>query len=158
MRAHRKKIQTMEVILLKNVERLGEANDIVTVKDGFGRNFLIPQKMAVIANKTNKATIEDQIRKQREIEDRLIAQFKATAAKLEGQVLKIGAKAGTSGKIFGSVSNVQIAQAIQEAIGVEVDRRKIELLEEVKNLGNFVAKVTLHKEVVFDVNFEVFAD
>ncbi len=148
----------MEVILLKNSENLGKANEIVTVKDGYGRNYLIPQKLAIIANKTNRATLDERINKQRQAEERLIEQFKATAAKLEGQTLRIGAKAGTSGKIFGSVTNVQIAQVIQDLIGVEIERRKITLLEEVKELGNYAAHVKLHDEVEFNVNFEVFAD
>lgn len=148
----------MEVILLKNVERLGKANEIVTVKDGYGRNYLIPQKMAIIANKTNRATLDERVRKQREAEEKLIEQYKATAAKLEGQTLRIGAKAGTSGKIFGSVTNVQIAQVINELIGVDIERRRITLLEEVKNLGDYVAKIQLHDDVEFNVNFEVFAD
>lgn len=148
----------MEIILLKNMERLGNANEIVTVKDGYGRNFLIPQKLAIIANKTNRATLDDRVRKQREAEDRRIEQFKAIAAKLDGQTLQIGAKAGTSGKIFGSVTNVQIAQAINEIIGEDIERRKITLLEEVKNLGSYVAKVQLHNDVEFNINFEVFAD
>jgi large subunit ribosomal protein L9 len=148
----------MEIILLKNVDRLGKANEIVTVKNGFGRNYLIPQKLALVANKRNRATIDERIRKQEAAESRLIEQYRATAAKLDGQVLKIGAKAGTSGKIFGSVTNVQIANAITELIGEELDRRKITLLEEVKNLGDYVAKVELHDEVVFNVNFEVYAD
>jgi large subunit ribosomal protein L9 len=148
----------MEIILLKNVERLGKANEIVTVKNGFGRNYLIPQKMAIVANKRNRATIDERIRKQQEAESRLIEQYRATAAKLDGQTLKVGAKAGTSGKIFGSVTNVQIANAITELIGEEIDRRKITLLEEVKNLGEYVAQVKLHDEVEFNVNFEVYAD
>lgn len=140
------------------MERLGKVNEIVTVKDGYGRNFLIPQKMAIIANKTNRATLDERIRRQVAAEERIIEQYKATAAKLDGQTLRIGAKAGTSGKIFGSVTNVQLAQAIAELIGVDVERRKITLLEEVKNLGDYVAKVQLHDEVEFNVNFEVFAD
>lgn len=148
----------MDIILLKNVERVGKANEIVTVKDGFGRNYLIPQKLAIIANKTNRDTLDDRVRRQRDAEDRRIEQFKAIAAQLDGQVLKIGAKAGTSGKIFGSVTNVQIAQAINEIIGQDIERRRITLLEEVKTLGDYVAKVQLHDEVEFNVNFEVFAD
>lgn len=140
------------------MERLGKVNEIVTVKDGYGRNFLIPQKMAIIANKTNRATLDERVRRQIAAEERIIEQYKATAAKLDGQTLRIGAKAGTSGKIFGSVTNVQLAQAIAELIGVDVERRKITLLEEVKNLGDYVAKVQLHDEVEFNVNFEVFAD
>ena len=148
----------MDIILLKNVERLGKAAEIVTVKDGYARNYLIPQKMAIIANKTNRSTLDERIQRQREIENRRIEQLKAIAAKLDGQTLRIGAKAGTSGKIFGSVTNVQIGQAIQEVIGEEIDRRKITLLEEVKNLGDYTAQVELHEEVKFNVNFEVYAD
>lgn len=148
----------MDIILLKDSERLGKANEIVTVKDGYGRNYLIPQKMAIIANKTNRSTLDDRVNKQREAEDRRIGQFKAIAAKLEGQTLRVGAKAGTSGKIFGSVTNVQIGQAIQEIIGEDIDRRKITLLEEVKNLGDYIAQVQLHEQVQFNVNFEVYAD
>ena len=137
---------------------MGSKLDIVSVKAGYGRNFLIPQKMAIIANKTNRANLDERVRRQRAAEDRIIEQHKATAAKLDGQTLKIGAKAGTSGKIFGSVTNVQIAQAIAELVGIDVERRKITLLEEVKNLGDYVAKVQLHNDVEFNVNFEVFAD
>jgi large subunit ribosomal protein L9 len=152
------KFKAMDIILLKDSETLGKANEIVTVKDGYGRNYLIPQKMAIIANKTNRSTLDDRVNKQREAEDRRIGQFKAIAAKLEGQTLRIGAKAGTSGKIFGSVTNVQIGQAIQEIIGEDIDRRKITLLEEVKNLGDYIAQVQLHEKVQFNVNFEVYAD
>jgi large subunit ribosomal protein L9 len=148
----------MDIILLKNVERLGKATEIVTVKNGYGRNYLIPQKMAIIANKTNRSTLDERVQKQRDAEDRRIEQFKAIVAKLEGQTLRIGAKAGTSGKIFGSVTNVQIGQAIQEIIGEDIDRRKITLLEEVKNLGDYTAQVQLHEEVEFNINFEVYAD
>jgi large subunit ribosomal protein L9 len=148
----------MDIILLKNHETLGKANEIVTVKDGYGRNYLIPQKMAIIANKTNRSTLDERIGKQLEAENRRIEQFKAIVAKLEGQTLRIGAKAGTSGKIFGSVTNVQIGQAIQEIIGEDIDRRKITLLEEVKNLGDYTAQVQLHEEVQFNINFEVYAD
>jgi large subunit ribosomal protein L9 len=148
----------MEIILLKNHDRLGKANEIVKVKDGYGRNYLIPQGLAVVANKENRSNIEERLRKAQETEDRLIGQLQAIAAKLEGQTLRIGAKAGTSGKIFGSVSNVQLAQAIQEVIGEEIDRRKITLAEEVKMLGNYAAEVKLHEKVTFNVAFEVFAD
>lgn len=146
----------MEVILLKNMERLGKVNEIVTVKDGYGRNYLIPQKFAIIANKTNRATLDERIRRQRAAEERLIEQFKATAAKLDGQTLRIGAKAGTSGKIFGSVTNVQLAAALKDQMGVEVDRRRVILPEDdIKTLGAYVAELKLHPEVDIKVNFEV---
>lgn len=148
----------MQIILLRDLEKVGKANEIITVKDGFGRNFLIPKGFAVVANKKNRAEIEARLRREREAEERRIRVFQNVKDKLEGKVLRIGAKAGTSGKIFGSVTNVQLAHAIKEEIGEEVERRKIELLEEVKMLGNYVATLHLHKEVVFQVNFEVYAD
>ncbi len=148
----------MNVILLKDVEKLGSANEIVTVKDGYGRNYLIPYGFAKIANKKNRASLEAEIQRQREAEERLISQYRSTADKLNGVVLNIPAKAGTSGKIFGSVTSIQIAQAIEEQAGERIERKKITLLEEVKNLGSYTAQVDLHKEVSFNINFEVIAD
>lgn len=148
----------MNVILLKDVEKLGAANEVVTVKDGYGRNYLIPQKFAKIANKRNRDSLTADIERQRAVEERLINQYRAVVEKLDGVILNIGAKAGTSGKIFGSVTNVQISQAIEEQVSEVIERRKITLLEEVKNLGSYVARVDLHKEVSFNVNFEVIAD
>lgn len=148
----------MDIILLKDVEKLGSANEIVTVKDGYGRNYLIPYGYALIANKKNRATHEEKLRKEREVEEKQINQYKEYLTKLEGKVLKIGAKAGTSGKIFGSVTNIQIAQALSEQAGVNIERKAITLLEEVKELGTYSAKLSLHKEVEGTVSFEVVAD
>lgn len=148
----------MNVILLKDVEKLGSANEVVTVKDGYGRNYLIPYGFAKIANKKNKAALEAEVLRQREVEERLVGQYRATAEKLSGVVLNIPAKAGTSGKIFGSVTNIQISQAIEEQGGEKIERKKITLLEEVKNLGSYTAQVDLHKDVSFNISFEVIAD
>ena len=148
----------MEIIMLKDLEKVGKANEIVTVKAGYGRNYLIPQGFAIVANKKNRSEIEERQRIRQEAEDRLINELKAVQAKLDGKILRIGAKAGTSGKIFGSVTNVQVAQAINDETGADIERRKVELLEEVKMLGNYAATVTLHKAVSFQVSFEVYAD
>ena len=148
----------MDIILLKDLDKVGKANEIITVKDGFGRNYLIPKGLAIVANKKNRGQIEERMRQAREAEERLISVFQGIKEKLDGKVLRIGAKAGTSGKIFGSVTNVQVAQAIKDETGSDVERRKIALVEEVKTLGNYAATVSLHKEVTFQVNFEVFAD
>lgn len=148
----------MDIILLKDLDKVGKANEIITVKDGFGRNYLIPKGLAIVANKKNRGQIEERMRQAREAEERLISVFQGIKEKLDGKILRIGAKAGTSGKIFGSVTNVQVAQAIKDETGADVERRKIELVEEVKTLGNYAATVSLHKEVTFQVNFEVFAD
>lgn len=148
----------MEIILLKDVEKLGYKYDVVTVKNGFGRNYLIPQKLAVIANASNKAKRDEIVDKYEAEMAQRVDEFKAMATTLSGTVLKIGAKAGTSGKIFGSVTSIQLVQAIKEQLGLEVERRAIDMVEEVKNLGTYKAVAKLHKEVQADINFEVIAD
>jgi len=148
----------MEIILLKDVDKVGNKLDIVTVKNGYGRNFLIPQGLAMIANKGNRAKIDEIKAKEAESEAAVLEEARGLATKLEAATLKIGAKAGESGKIFGSVTNIQIAQAIQEQLGIDLDRRTIQIPEEVKELGSYVAKVTLHRELITDVKFEVVVD
>jgi large subunit ribosomal protein L9 len=145
----------MEIILLKDVDKVGDKHTIVTVKDGYGRNYLIPQGMAVIANPTNRKKLDDIIRKEEDMAAARVAEFRDLAAFLKDKMLKIGAKAGTSGKIFGSVTNVQIAAALKDQLDIEVERRKVVLPEDVKELGTYQAKLDLHKEVEVLVNFEV---
>ena len=148
----------MDVILLQDVEKVGEKHTVVSVKNGFGRNYLIPKGMAIIANETNRSRLEELKQKEAEVEAARLAEFQAVAAKLEGQVLKIGAKAGTSGKIFGSVTNVQLAQALKDQLDIDVDRRKVVMPEEIKELGSYHAHLDLHPEVEAKVYFEVFAE
>lgn len=145
----------MEIILLKDIDTLGERHEVVTVKPGYARNYLIPGKMALTANATNRAKLEKLRADEAAHEAERIADFKALAAKLDGQVLRIGAKAGTTGKIFGSVTNVQIMQALKDQMGIEVIRKKIELQEEVKVLGEYTANVNFHPEVHATIKFEV---
>lgn len=148
----------MEIILLQDIEKVGNKHEVVTVKDGYGRNYLIPQKMAIIANAANMKKLDAIKEKEAAAAAKILAEFQTVADKLKGQTLKIGAKAGSSGKIFGSVTNLQIAQAIKDQLGVEVDRRIIELPEDVKDLGTYSAAVNLHKEVQATVAFEVVAE
>jgi len=148
----------MEVILLKDVDKLGYKHEMVSVKNGYGRNYLIPQGLALIANDTNKRRLEDLKRREASTEAKKLGVYQEMAAKLEGKSLKIGAKAGTSGKIFGSVTNVQIAAALKEQFDVDVERRKIDLPEEVKNLGSYTAVINFHPEVVTTMPIEVAAD
>ena len=148
----------MQVILIKDVSNLGTANDVVKVKPGYGRNYLIPQGLARIANKRNLGQLDKFIEQQNAEKNRLTAKFTAVAEKLSATVLKIGAKAGTSGKIFGSVTNIQLAEAIKTQLNEEVDRKSITLLEEVKELGTYTAEAKLYDGVVGKINFEVFAD
>jgi len=145
----------MEIILLKDIDTLGERHEVVSVKPGFARNYLIPSKLALTANATNKAKLEKLRADEASHEADRIADYKALAAKLEGQILRIGAKAGTTGKIFGSVTNVQIMQALKDQMGIDVIRKKIELTEEVKVLGAYKATITFHPQVQTTVNFEV---
>ena len=145
----------MDIILLQDVENLGYKHDIVKVKDGYARNYLIPGKMAIIANKVNKNKLEHIIRVEKAREDAMLEEYRAIADKLSSETLKIGAKAGTTEKIFGSVTNVQLANVLKEKYDIDVDRKKIELEEEVKTLGEHVAKLKLHPEVIVDLNFEV---
>lgn len=149
----------MEIILLQDIEKVGEKHTIVKVRDGYGRNYLIPKGMAIVANKTNRNRLEGLKRMEAAKEAQLIGDYQAIANALEGKVLQIGAKAGASGKIFGSVTNVQIAAALKEQFNIDVDRRKIQLPEEdIKMLGSYTAKLLLHKEVQPDLSFEVVAE
>lgn len=148
----------MEIILLENVNKVGGRHEIVTVKNGYGRNYLIPQKLAVIANETNRKKLNQMIRVAAAQELKMVDAYKEIVGKLNGEIIKIGAKAGTSGKIFGSVTNIQISQAIKEQQGIEIDRKKITLPEEVKNLGVYTAEVALHPEVDCKVTFEVISE
>ena len=141
---------------MKDVENLGYANTLVKVKPGYARNFLIPQGMALVANKKNKDTLMDQIKAQEERIRQMMAENAALTEKLEGTVIKLATKAGTSGKIFGSVSYVHIANALKEQFGLELDKKRIRMPEEIKMLGKYTCEVVLMKEVrpakvIFDV-------
>ena len=148
----------MEIILLKDVEKLGYKHDVVTVKNGYGRNYLIPQRMAVIANVTNKGKLEKILSDIDAKEAAHIDDYKALAEKLEGQTLKIGVKAGTSGKIFGSVTNLQVANALVEQFESEVERKKIILDENIKEVGTYEVVIKLHKEVTANMSIELIAE
>ena len=145
----------MNIILLQDVDNLGYENDVVVVKPGYARNFLIPQGKAVVANSKNKATLETKVAEIKAVEAAKVEEYKGYVAKLEGQSVKIGAKAGTSGKIFGSVTNVQLVQQLKEQFGIEVARKKVTLLESVKELGSYNAKIQFNDDVETTVGFEV---
>lgn len=148
----------MKVILKQEVENLGGKDELVTVKNGYGLNYLIPQGFAVMATAGNKKMLAETIKQRAHKEAKLIASAKELATKLEALTVKIGAKAGDNGKIFGSVNNIQIADAIKKQ-GLEIDRKAIIINEEaVKTLGKYNAKVKLHKEVVVEIEFEVVED
>lgn len=148
----------MEIILLKDIDNVGDKHDIVDVKPGYARNYLIPQKMAIVANVANRSKLDELKHKEAEIEAARKAEYQEMADRLKGQTLKIGAKAGTSGKIFGSVTNVQIAAALKEQLDLEIDRKKIVMPEEIKTLGTYTAELRLHPEVESVLEFEVVAE
>ncbi len=148
----------MEVILLKNIDKVGSKSEIVTVKDGYGRNYLIPQKLAIIANATNRGKLDELVAKQNAEEEKEIALFKEYLTKIEANVLNIGVKAGTSGKIFGSVTTVQLQQALKEQLSIDIDRKLINIAEEVKEVGEYEADINLHASVTGKVKFNVVAE
>jgi large subunit ribosomal protein L9 len=148
----------MQVILLKDIEKLGDRFDVVNVKPGYGRNYLIPQGFAQVANKGNMEKLDEIKAREAALEAQRSAEYKALIAKLEAQSLTIGAKAGASGKIFGSVTNVQIAAAIKDTMGLDVERKKIDVPEDIKELGSYVAEVNVYKNMVAKVRFEVVAE
>ena len=145
----------MDVILKQEIDLLGSVNDIVKVKNGYGRNFLIPKGMAVLATPSMKKVMAENVKQQAHRATKVKSEAEAIAVKLEGMTLKIGAKAGESGKIFGSVNTIQLAEAMAKK-GFEIDRKKITIKEEpIKNLGSYTATIKLHKEVTKEINFEV---
>jgi large subunit ribosomal protein L9 len=146
----------MNIILLKDVEKVGEQYQTVKVRDGYGNNFLIPQGMAIVANDSNRRKYASIIRALDKRDMAKLGEYQAIAAQLNGKSVKIIAKAGSSGKLFGSVDNNQIAAAIAEQLGVTVERKKV-VIEAIKEVGTHTASVVLHKEVVATVNVEVVA-
>ena len=148
----------MEVILKQDLKGLGYKNDIVKVKNGYGRNFLIPQRIAVLATESNKKMQAEEIKQSSFKEQKLRNEATAMVAKFADVTVKVGAKAGESGKIFGSVTNIQLADALKKA-GYDVERKNIEMNEDaIKALGTYSAKVRLFKEISATINFEVIAE
>jgi large subunit ribosomal protein L9 len=148
----------MEIILLQDVDNVGDKHEIVTVKDGYGRNYLIPKGLAIVANRSNRARLSEMRRREDALEMRKLGEYRAIAAKITEQVVRIGAKVGESGRIFGSVTNIQLAQAMREQIGVDVERKRISLPDDIKEVGTYKAVVNLHKEVQPELRFEVVAE
>jgi len=148
----------MEVILLQDVARLGSKDDVVTVKSGHGRNYLIPQKMAVVATESAKKVLAENTRQRAHKEAKLKDIALVVAEKLRTVQLVIGAKTSSTGKIFGSVNTIMLAEAIN-AKGFEIDRKQITISNDsVKEVGNYTAKIKLHKEVIVDLAFEVVSE
>jgi len=147
----------MQVILKEDVVNLGYKDDVVTVKDGYGRNFLIPQGKAVIASKSALKMLEENMKQRTHKLAKIKEDAQALASKLEGVSLVIGAKTSSTGTIFGSVTNIQVAEELNKK-GFNIDRKIIVIKESVKEVGNYKAQVKLHKEVSVEIPFEVISE
>lgn len=149
----------MEVILKQDVPGLGYKSDLITVKNGYARNYLIPKGLAVLATESSKKVLAEDKKQKAHKEEKILKEAEDLAKGLEALKIKIAAKAGTSGKIFGSVNEIQIANAIKEQHKFDIDRKDISVDgESIKELGEYIAKIRLHKDVVVDLKFEVFAE
>lgn len=145
----------MEVILKQDVEHLGFANDLVKVKDGFARNFLLPRKLAVAATPSERKQLNETLKQRAHKEAKLRDEADKNAAKLIDRTIKIGAKVGEKGRIFGSVNTIMLSDAFKQ-LGIDLDRKYIKLKgETIKTIGTYEAEVTFHRDVVKTIPFEV---
>ncbi len=145
----------MQVILIKDVDNLGAAHELVEVKPGYARNYLIPQKYAIEASASNTAVMEERRKQLAKKEAKLMAEINNVIAVLKEAPIKVGAKIGVSGKIFGSVTSIQLARAIREQKSYEIDRRRITITSDVKEAGLHKASIDFGKDNVVEIDFEV---
>lgn len=148
----------MDVILLKDIEKLGDKNTVVSVKPGYGRNYLIPQGIAIVANEKNQAKLDELIAKENAAKEAKIGEYQAIVSDLSTKTLKIPVKAGAEGKIFGSVNVIQIAQAIKEQFGYDIDKKEITLPEEIKTTGEYEADINMYGGVHGKLKIDVQED
>ena len=146
----------MEIILLTDIANLGHKDDIVDVKQGYGRNYLIPQGYAILATPSARKVVAENLRQRAHKEAKLKAEAEEIAAQLAEVKLTIGAKTSSTGKIFGSVNSIMISESLKEK-GYDIDRKKI-VLKDVKEIGTYTALIKLHREVKVDVEFEVVSE
>jgi len=145
----------MEIILKEDIDRLGYKDDLVTVKDGYGRNYLIPKGKAMLATPSMKKVREENLRQKSHRLEKILDEANKNVETLKGMVVKVGAKVGEQGKIFGSVNNIQVADAIKK-LGFEIDRKHITIKEEpIKTVGEYEAEIKFHRDVVEIIKFEV---
>ncbi|MDR2233220.1 MAG: 50S ribosomal protein L9 [Tannerella sp.] len=147
----------MKVILIEDVANLGYTDDVVTVKDGFARNFLIPQKKAVIASEPALKVLAENKRQRAHKLEKIKDDARSVAEKLAGISLVIGAKTSSTGTIFGSVTNIQVAEELAKQ-GIEIERKKIIIKEHIKEVGNYTVTVNLHKDVSVEIPVEVISE
>ena len=148
----------MEIILKQDVNKLGQKDDIVHVKDGYGRNYLIPRGYAIAATPSAKKVHNENLRQRAHKEEKIRQDAQVMAEKMTGVKLVVGAKTSTSGKIFGSVNTIQIAESLREK-GFDIDRRSITLPDDqIKEIGSYKAIVKLHRDVKVEIDFEIVAE
>jgi large subunit ribosomal protein L9 len=145
----------MQVILIQDVDNLGGRNELVTVKNGYARNFLIPQQFAVEANPTNLKQLEERLKVKAKKEALMMAEINKVIEVLKAAPVKVGAKTGTSGKIFGAVTTLQLSRAIRDQKGYEIDRKRISIVDDVKELGAHKASIDFGSGHVTEIDFEV---
>ena len=148
----------MQVILIQDVDNLGGKNELVTVKNGYARNYLIPQKFAVEASPSNLKQLEEKLKVKAKKEAAMLAEINKVVEVLKSSPVKVGAKTGTSGKIFGSITTVMVSRAINEQKGYQIDRRKIHLPEDMKEIGTHKAKVDFGNGNEAEFEIEVVAE
>ncbi len=148
----------MQVILIKDVDNLGGANELVNVKNGYARNFLIPQRFAVEASNSNMKQMQERQKVQAKKEAAMLAEINQVIAKLAEGPVKLGAKTGTSGKIFGSVTSIQLSRAIRDQKGYEINRKHIIMPDEIKELGAYSAKIDFGNGKEAEIFFEVIGE
>ena len=148
----------MDVILIQDVDNLGAKNELVKVKNGYARNFLFPRQLAIESKPGNRKQLEEKLKQVAKKEAKMLAEINSVIAKLKEGPLKLGAKTGTSGKIFGSVTSLQLSRAIREQKGYEIDRKKINIVDEVKELGTYKATIDFGNGHSTEVDFEVSAE
>ena len=148
----------MKIILKQDIPNLGDKDDIITVKDGYARNYLIPKGMAVNATSSVRKQHEETMKQRAHKEEKIRVEAEKSAEKMKGLKLTIGAKTSTKGKIFGSVNTIQIAEALKNE-GFELDRKDISIKEElIKEIGSYTATVKLHRDVKVEIPFEIVAE
>ena len=145
----------MQVILLQDMDHLGAANELINVKNGYARNYLIPQKFAVEASPSNRKQLDERMKVQGKKEAAMLAESNKVISVLKESPLKIGAKTGTSGKIFGSVTSLQLSRAIRDQKGYQIDRKRITITDEVKELGMYKANIDFGNGNSTEIEFEV---
>jgi large subunit ribosomal protein L9 len=148
----------MEIILIQDVDNLGGRNEQVKVRNGYARNFLIPQGLAVEANPSNKKQLEERLKVAKKKEEAMLAQVNNVISKLKEAPVRVGAKTGTSGKIFGSITSLQVSRAIRDQKGYEIDRKKITINDDVKELGTYKATVDFGNGQSAEIDLEVVAE